>query len=152
MAIPGLAKRRERVHPAIVDRELARVRTLARVMDDYLVDPLIGTLLPGIGDLLGSVIGFYIVGIAWRRRVSPVLLARMILNLGIDAVIGIVPLVGDALDFKFKAHKKNVELMLERPSGRASARDWLFVGAAAALYLAIMGLAIWGMVALVRAL
>lgn len=152
MAIPGLAKRREHVHPAVVDRELARVRTLARVMDDYLVDPLIGTLLPGIGDLLGSLIGLYIVGVAWRRRVSPVLLARMILNLGIDAVIGIVPLVGDALDFKFKAHKKNVQLMIERPSGRASPRDWLFVGAAAALYLAIMGLAIWGMVALVRAL
>lgn len=152
MAIPGLAKRREHVHPAVIDRELARVRTLARVMDDYLVDPLIGTFLPGIGDLLGSLIGLYIVGIAWRRRVSPVLLARMILNLGFDAVIGIVPIVGDALDFKFKAHKQNVRLMVERPSGRARATDWLFVGAAAALYLAIMGLAIWGMVALVRAL
>ena len=152
MVIPGLAKRREHPLPVVVDRELARVRTLARVMDGYLVDPLIGLFLPGIGDLLGSLIGFYIVGVAWKRRVSPVLLARMILNLGIDAVIGIVPILGDALDFKFKAHMKNVELMLERPAGRATARDWLFVGAAAALYLAIMGLVIWGMVALVRAL
>ena len=152
MAIPGLANRREHVHPAVVDRELARVRTLARVLDDYLVDPLIGMFLPGIGDLLGSLIGFYIVGVAWRRRVSPVLIARMILNLGIDAVIGIVPLIGDWFDFRFKAHKKNVQLMLERPAGRAKATDWLFVGAAAALYLAIMGLVIWGLVALVRAL
>ena len=47
----GLAMRREHPLPVVVDRELARVRTLARVLDDYLVDPLIGMFLPGIGDL-----------------------------------------------------------------------------------------------------
>ena len=52
------------------DRELARVRTLARVMDGYLVDPLIGFVLPGIGDVIGSLIGFYVVFIALKRRAS----------------------------------------------------------------------------------
>jgi len=75
-----------------------------------------------------------------------------IMNLGIDMVIGIVPLIGDALDFRFKAHMRNVELLLERPMGKATWRDWLVVGAAVALYLAIIALVIWGVVALVRAL
>ena len=137
---------------ADADRDLARVRTLARIMDGYLVDPLIGFVLPGIGDLLGSLIGFYTVIVAWRRRVSPVLIARMILNLGLDAVLGFVPIIGDAIDLGFKANQRNVELLTQRTTGRATARDWLVVAGAAAAYLAVMGLAIWGIVALVRAL
>ncbi len=134
------------------DRELARVRTLARVMDGYFVDPLIGLVLPGIGDVIGSLIGFYTVFVAYRRRVSPVIIARMILNLGIDAVLGIIPLVGDVFDLGFKANQKNVALLEQRQTGRATGRDWLVVAGATAAYLAVMALAVWGVVALVRAL
>jgi len=134
------------------DRDLARVRTLARVMDGYLVDPLIGFVLPGIGDVIGSLIGFYTVVVAVRRRVSPVIIARMILNLGIDALIGIVPIVGDIFDLSFKANQKNVALLEQRRSGRATGRDWLVIAGATAAYLAVMALVVWGVVALVRAL
>ncbi|MBV8756459.1 MAG: DUF4112 domain-containing protein [Deltaproteobacteria bacterium] len=134
------------------DRELARVRTIARVMDSYLVDPLIGFVLPGIGDVIGSLIGFYTVFVAFKRRVSPVIIARMILNLGLDAVLGIIPLVGDAFDIGFKANLKNVDLLTQRRTGRATARDWLVVAGAAAAYLAVMALVVWGVVALFRAL
>lgn len=134
------------------DRDLARVRTLARVMDGYLVDPLIGLVLPGIGDVLGSLIGFYIVFVGWKRRVSPVIIARMILNLGLDAVLGIIPIVGDAFDLGFKANQKNVALLEQRSTGRATARDWLVVVGAAVAYLAVMALVVWGVVALFRAL
>ena len=134
------------------DRELARVRTIARVMDSYLVDPLIGFVLPGIGDVIGSLIGFCTVFVAFKRRVSPVIIARMILNLGLDAVLGIIPLVGDAFDIGFKANLKNVDLLTQRRTGRATARDWLVVAGAAAAYLAVMALVVWGVVALFRAL
>lgn len=134
------------------DRDLARVRTLARVMDGYLVDPLIGFVLPGVGDVLGSLIGFYIVFVAYRRRTSPVIIARMILNLGIDAVLGFIPIVGDAIDLGFKANQKNVALLEQRRTGRATGADWLVVAGAVAAYLAVMALAVWGVVALVRAL
>ena len=135
-----------------MDRELARVQTLARVMDHYLVDPLIGFILPGIGDAIGSLIGFYIVAVAWRRRVSPVLIARMILNLGADMVLGVLPIVGDVFDMSFKAHQRNADLLVQRSSGRATWRDWLVVGLAAAAYLAVMALVVWGVIAIVRAL
>jgi hypothetical protein len=136
------------------DRELGRVQTLARVLDHRLVDPLIGLFAPGIGDVLGSVLGMYIVVVAARRRVSPVVVARMVMNLGLDAVLGIIPIVGDIADFKFKANKKNVALLLDRSSvgGRATLRDWAIVAAAALFWIALMGLVIYGFVRLFRAL
>src|SRR5690349_12111539 len=86
------------------DTELERVKTLARILDGYFVDPLIGLFLPGLGDVIGSMLGIYIVSIAARRKVSPVIIARMLMNLAADASIGFIPLLGDIFDFKFKAH------------------------------------------------
>src|SRR5689334_21255829 len=67
------------------DVELDRMRLFARVLDRYFVDPLIGLLIPGGGDVLGSLLGVYTVMVAARRNVSPVIIARMLLNLAADA-------------------------------------------------------------------
>jgi hypothetical protein len=132
---------------------LERVRTLTRVLDHYLVDPLLGLILPGAGDLIGSVLGLYVVGVALHRRTSPVIIARMLLNLALDAGFGFVPVLGDIADFAFKANQKNLALLSERPiGGRATARDWLVVGGAALVFVAVFALAIYGIVALVRAI
>jgi len=137
----------------MADLELERVRKLTRVLDHYMVDPLLGFVLPGIGDLIGSLVGLYVVGIALRRKASPVIVARMLLNLAIDAGIGIVPLIGDVADIAFKANDKNLRLLTERPdTGKATARDWLAVGGALAAFAAVVVLAIWAVVAVVRAI
>ena len=129
------------------------MRSLARVLDHDLVDPLIGVIAPGIGDVLGSVLGVYAVVVAHRRRVSPVIIARMLLNLALDMAIGFIPFVGDAFDFAFKANKRNVALLLdaERRGGRATARDYLPVIGAALVWLAVMALVIYGFIRLVQA-
>jgi len=137
----------------MADLELGRVRKLTRVLDHYMVDPLLGFVLPGIGDLIGSLVGLYVVGIALRRKASPVIVARMLLNLAIDAGIGIVPLIGDVADIAFKANDKNLRLLAERPrTGKATTRDWLAVGGALAAFAAVVVLAIWAVVAVVRAI
>ncbi|MEO7733662.1 MAG: DUF4112 domain-containing protein [Kofleriaceae bacterium] len=133
--------------------ELEGVRTLTRVLDHYLVDPVLGLLLPGVGDLVGSLIGLYVVVIAVRRKVSPVVIARMLLNLAIDAGIGVVPIVGDLADLAFKANAKNFELLVARhETGKASAKDWLAVGGALLVFVAVLGLASYAIVAIVRAI
>ena len=136
------------------DPEIARARTVARVLDGYFVDPVVGLIAPGLGDVLTSLLGLYIVGIAVRRRVSPLILARMLLNLGLDTAIGAVPLVGDLFDFAYRANHRNVELLSDRVAtgGRATARDWLAVAGAAAVLVAAVGLVVWGITALVRAI
>jgi uncharacterized protein DUF4112 len=136
------------------DRDIARARLFARILDDYFVDPLLGTFLPGVGDVLGSVLGLYVVALAVRRHMSPIVIARMLLNLGADTLIGLVPVLGDALDFAFRANKRNVEMLAERAAsgGRAHARDWLVLLGAIAAFVGVVALVCWGVVALVRAL
>lgn len=117
------------------DPTVDRVETLARWLDDRFLDPVIGLFLPGVGDLAMSLVGLWVVGLAAHRRVPMVVLARMLLNLGIDALVGVVPVAGDVFDFAWKANKKNAALLrahVDQP-GRSTARDWLFLGGAAAL-------------------
>ena len=106
------------------DRALQVATTLARWMDGRFVDPLLGLLLPGVGDLLGSALGLYPVLLAWRRRAPRVLLARMILNLAIDTAGGSIPVLGDVWDFLFRAHARNLALLRARAEDGKVRQHW----------------------------
>ena len=63
----------------------------------------------------------------------------MVLNTGLDLVVGAVPLLGDLFDVGFKANVKNLRL-LERhahPGVRPSGSDYAFVWGAIALVVAL---------------
>lgn len=129
--------------PEPEDRALAVANTMARWLDGRFVDPLLGLLLPGVGDLLSSALGLYPVLLAWRRRAPKVLLARMLLNLAADAAGGAIPIVGDIWDFLFKAHARNAELLRTRlASGdvRGHWSDTLVVAAAVLAFVAALAL------------
>lgn len=129
----------------MVDREIQRARTFAKVLDRYLVDPIIGLLVPGVGDLATSLAGLYTVGIAISRRMSPVVIARMLLNLALDALFGVVPLLGDLIDLGYRANTRNVALLESRAAteGRATARDWALVAGAVAIFLVAVAGAVY---------
>ena len=147
--LPPRAKRGSGTH---VDYELDRVKKMARVLDLYMVDPIVGLILPGAGDIIGSLFGMYTVSIAFRRKVSPVIIARMLLNLALDAILGIVPFVGDLVDVGFKANQKNVALLEHRETGKATAKDWAFVVGAALLFFGTIALSVYAIYALFRAI
>ncbi len=149
-----MAAQARRGDGATRDPEIERVRKFARVLDHYLVDPIMGFVLPGAGDLIGSLLGLYIVATAVRRKMSHVVIARMLLNLTADAALGIIPLVGRVADIAFQANAKNVALLGERAAagGKASVRDWLLVISMGLAFVAVLGLAIYGIVALFRAI
>lgn len=101
---------------------VARLRTLAHWMDDRYripgtsrrvgLDGLIG-LVPGIGDAATTVISLYIVLEAWRLGVPNSKLAQMGVNVGIDSVLGAIPVVGDLFDMTWKSNRRNVRLVLD---------------------------------------
>lgn len=136
------------------EKELAVARRIVAALDTYQLDPIIGFLAPGLGDIITTLIGFHLVTIAARRGVKPIVIARMLLNLGVDAAVGIVPVVGDVADFAVRANKKNLALLEDRTSTvrKSSWRDWLAVGGAAVLVLGMFGLAIYGLVRLFGAI
>ena len=101
-------------------RGLARARRISRVLDDLIripgtrrrvgLDPLVG-LLPGVGDWVTLVISLDLVFSAARLGAGAAVLFRMTGNLLIDALVGMVPLLGDLFDFRWKANKRNLILL-----------------------------------------
>src|SRR5918911_662351 len=66
------------------------------------LDALVG-LIPGIGDAATSVASFYILAAGVRYRVPKVTLLRMAINIAIDYLLGVVPVIGDVFDFAWKS-------------------------------------------------
>lgn len=82
-------------------------------------------LIPGVGDALGLALSAWVAAQARQAGASRWLLARMAMNVGLDAVLGSVPLLGDVFDFAFKANRRNLRLLqrhLARTGGAAQAR------------------------------
>jgi hypothetical protein len=71
-------------------------------------------LIPGIGDLLTSLISLYVLAAARRYGVPRATLMRMAFTTGVDTLVGAIPLFGDAFDVYWKANVMNVALSRRR--------------------------------------
>ncbi|HEY8553711.1 MAG TPA: DUF4112 domain-containing protein [Burkholderiales bacterium] len=97
-----------------------RLRRLAWLLDSSIrvpgtrftfgLDAILG-LFPVLGDLLGVIVSSYIVLEAARLGAPGALLARMLLNIAIEGVLGALPVAGDVFDAVWKANQRNVELL-----------------------------------------
>jgi hypothetical protein len=92
------------------------------------LDPLIG-LIPGIGDTSSALVSAFALIQAVRLGVPKILLMRMALNILVNEVIGVVPVIGDAFSFWFKSNARNYEIVKNHRLGPSVPRrsDWLFV-------------------------
>ena len=66
---------------------------------------------------------------AHQMRIPRVVQLRMLLNVAVDVMLGVVPFAGDIADVFWKSNAKNLAL-LERQTVRttpATAGDWAFV-------------------------
>ena len=131
----GITSLMRTVGPEERARIIARLRWLARLMDTafevpgtgwrFGIDPIIG-LAPGLGDAITTVVSAYIVAEAVRLGVPRWTIARMIGNVAIDALIGLVPLLGDLFDAGFKSNVRNLRLMGITPDEPGpSPRKWV---------------------------
>ena len=103
-------------------RRLKRISRLARLMDTAIsipgtgirfgADSVIG-IVPGIGDAAGGLIGLYMVNEARKLGLPGHKLMKMVGNVGIDSLVGAVPLLGDVFDVYFKSHRRNARMILD---------------------------------------
>jgi hypothetical protein len=99
---------------------MARLDALANLLDTAFIipgtnirfgfDAMIG-LVPGIGDAITTVMSLYIVREARELGVPRHLIARMLVNVAIDGVVGAVPFLGDAFDVMWRANRRNMALL-----------------------------------------
>jgi len=73
-------------------------------------DALVG-LVPGIGDAVGFLAGLYPIHLVRKHQLGRRVEQRMIANLMIDSIGGMIPIVGDLFDVTFKANLKNLALL-----------------------------------------
>lgn len=107
-------------------------------------DALVG-LIPGIGDLVTTMVSIYLISTARRLGVPRVTLVRMASNVAIDFGLGAIPILGDAFDLFWKANERNLHLIRRHATAtpsearRLTIGDWAFV---AILFVALVSLVI----------
>lgn len=148
------------------DRTLpADIEGLARLLDTRLrvpgtevrfgLDALLG-LLPAAGDLIAALLSTWLILRGARLGVPATGLARMLGNMGLDLLVGTIPLVGDVGDVFYRANAKNLDIIRQhlQPEGTGSKSHrstwllWLLVLGA----IALVGVAIYATVALLASL
>ena len=144
------------------ERTLRRLDSLSYLLDNSIrvpgtrarfgADAVIG-LIPGFGDAAGAVMSAWIVVQAARLGAPVPSLLRMLLNVGIEALVGTVPFLGDLFDAAFKANARNVTILrreLDQP-GSTRRSSAAVVGAVVLALALILGAAGWVAFMVVRA-
>ena len=137
---------------------LDRVQSFARLLDasipipgtrlSFGIDAVIG-LVPGLGDAVGVAFSTVILWQGFQMGASKRLLTRMLYNVGVDGLLGAIPLLGDWHDLVWKANIKNAELLkrqVEDPEKTAKASGWFLLavlGVVSAIGIGAIVLAIW---------
>jgi len=77
------------------------------------LDPILGLLgiAAGSGDVVGGAVGAYIVFQAAQMGIPREVVWQMVINILIDSLVGLVPGLGDLLDFTWKANTRNMVLL-----------------------------------------
>ena len=145
------------------EQALRRLDTLGYVLDNSIpipgtrrrfgLDAVIG-LIPGVGDATGALMSAYIVVQAARLGAPASSLVRMLLNVGIEALVGAIPFAGDLFDAWFKANARNVTLLrseLGRPGSTRRSSTAVVVAVVIAL-IVILGAMGWLAFSIARAL
>lgn len=105
---------------------MKRVRAVANLLDDAVevpgtnysvgLDPILG-IVPAGGDATAAAISLYIVLEGANLGLPPEKLAKMLALVGVDAVVGSVPILGTVFDAVWKANQWNVSTIEEHVEG-----------------------------------
>ena len=92
------------------------------------LNPLVD-FIPVVGDVGAAFISASVLVYAVTRGLPKVLLARMALNVAINELVGVLPVVGSIFAFWFRANKRNYDLLQYHVAVPTRSRkgDWAFV-------------------------
>lgn len=137
----GGALDRQGANPPLIEKWVDLMDSAIRVPGTNIrvgLDPILGFLLPGVGDSAGALLSLAVFATALREGVPVVILVRMLLNVLIDALVGAFPVLGDVFDVAFRANQRNYELVRRHGRGKepVSASHYMVVALAVMVILA----------------
>ena len=81
------------------------------------------TWVPAVGGVYGLGVGGFLLVQAARVKASRSAMVKMGLLIGADALVGEIPLLGDAFDFLFRAHARSARILLKEMERTHYAED-----------------------------
>ena len=110
--LPGLGRDPQSVRKRIETMEalLERLFVVPGINKPVGLDVILD-LLPVAGDLIGALLGGWLVWEARNLGMSRWQTARMLGNVGIDALLGAIPFVGAIPDFFFRSNSRNLKII-----------------------------------------
>lgn len=107
-------------------------------------------LIPGAGDVLSLGMSGLLVATMAKHGASPRLVAKMLFNVALDALVGTIPILGNIFDLFYKANYRNAVLMREYyGDGQHSGSVWpVVIGVIVVIFL-ILGLLLWALFAMI---
>jgi hypothetical protein len=97
-----------------------RIEALETLLENSFVIPVINRrvgldaiagLIPGFGDLLTGAMGLYIVWEARNLGMPKWQLWRMAGHVGLDSLLGAVPVAGDLFDLLYRSNSRNLKII-----------------------------------------
>ncbi|MGH7203471.1 MAG: DUF4112 domain-containing protein [Candidatus Levyibacteriota bacterium] len=68
-------------------------------------------LIPGFGDAAAAILSLYLVWIAIEMQLPRIKIAQMLWNILVNFLIGLIPVLGDAVYIFRKANVKNLKIL-----------------------------------------
>lgn len=102
-------------------------KRLATILDDrfelfgikFGLDPILD-LFPVLGGILPAIFGLYIVWVADKLNLPQNIIRRLVFNVVVDFVIGLVPVLGNIGSVFYRSNRRNIQIIedFRRNDGR----------------------------------
>ncbi len=112
------------------------------------IDPLLG-LLPYGGEAAATLVGGSILAEAGKKGIPIKTLLRMGGNSLLNALVGTIPIAGDAFSFWFKSNSRNYRMLnefLDSEEGRQAEGGWWPILVVAGILVLLIGIVVTGWV------
>ena len=88
------------------------VKGISKLFDKFFLDGIVGIAVPEVGDILSAVLILPFLYVSVFKIKSLSLTLAVIYNTMIDCLIGLIPWIGDLLDFFHRSYVKNYALIV----------------------------------------
>lgn len=125
----------------------------AKKYDDWFLDPIVGIVIPGVGDIISSIAALPALYVAmFKVRSFKLSLAIFYITL-LDVLCGIIPGVGDIVDAFYKTNKKAARWLVGYVEGDQDTISEINKSAAwGSVMLIVLGVLIWALFSLLASI
>lgn len=125
----------------------------AKKYDDWFLDPIVGMVIPGVGDIISSIAALPALYVAMFRLKSFKLSLAIFYITILDVLCGIIPGVGDIVDAFYKTNKKAARWLVGYVEGDQATISEINKSAAwGSIMIVVLGVLIWALFSLLMSI